>query len=336
MSKLAAIFGLLFSFEVVLATTDPLKLAGQYLPSSMLLTQPLTSPLNSPAICKNLWTASGWICRADETVKFAEQDASKLAQGETQYFKVLNQIKELDALFLKKISSYSNSKLKNTFKDNMRKPESAMLNSNVCWAQMGKFRNSSLCYMCSAVNYRYFLPGRGLVTFEDCQTLVSICTGHFKSVNNFLLLVREIQKFFSTVDPVFAAKIAEFLETQPAKLMHKYGRAANSDSEEAKAKVCEYTLTLVGTPLLNSIIAAFSSVFSLIKNHLETTPARLLKLSRNWEGRVLTEEDLLANIIEALITKFENNILGLVNPEDISSIRMNPSSMPMNLSMAFP
>lgn len=331
---------LLFTIKVTLASTDPHEIASKKLPKEILLTSPLTAPANTTEVCKTVWTNDGWICKADDLIKYAEDDTAKLAKGEAEYYSLLDDLKTLQTLFFATIPDFNNTWVHYHFHTKMRPKMMPHYKSmaKTCWQTMGKFRNSSLCFTCSAVNYKYYLSNKGLVPIEDCREMVSNCKSHFTHLVKLSYIMKETPGMFSTKvgDEAFALKLKTFLDNSIAwQLLWYYLDAPYETNNQSKAKVCEWTLRLTGTPILHSIIQTFKTAIQMITERLNNTPKRRLLMASNWQPRGLQLESLLSQ--EVLVTVFDSNNLVLVNPfTDSSNAASLSSNSPMNLSLAFP
>lgn len=266
----------LAAIERVFAVDNPLKMAEQFLPKDVLLAAASLSPPNSPQICKSLWTADGWVCKSDQIVKFAEKDREKLKAAETEFIQTLDSFKNLENLFLQKVPKFNGSNLQTQFLTRLNDFEvnEAKEGATTCWSYMGKLRNSSLCFVCSARNYKYYLDLKGLISMDECRRLIQQCDIHFikmAKLNRFI--VERISGFIRSdlADPAFASSLTKTFNTSSAsQFLDFYFQAAANPIEDvqAKAKICEWSLKLLGTPVLHEFTKGFKKIIDLVTEYL--------------------------------------------------------------------
>lgn len=184
--------------------------AKEKLPSSVVLSSPVTGlDSKTAAICKKVWSFDGFVCKSTEIVNLAIKDHEDMQESEHQFRKVLDVFKEVETLLVEKVPHFSNSVTDNRFKQylNSTKLAEHKVNSDKCWEHMSKLRNASLCYLCSAVNYKYFFQNKGLVQMEDCSAMLNVCSPHFSIFASFLVLFNGISSHFAqhNLDSKFTA-----------------------------------------------------------------------------------------------------------------------------------
>lgn len=352
----------LLAIKTVTANSEAISLAKKYLPSGVVYTSVGNQAGKQPTMCVNVWSKDGWVCKQKELIAYSENDYTKLKLAETDFIQLLTRLKDLEKLFIQKIPEFNKTRV---FHHYFTRLQDSMVQEQIeeakkCWSHMGKLRNSSLCFTCSAKNYQYYSSNKGLITMDDCRGLVAQCEKHFV----LMAKLRYIFDYFPSLandtlkDEAFANKCKKaFNDSTPAyHLLSWYiGATDLIDSDLQKAKTCEWSLKLKDVPVLHSILKVFDEPTKLMTDYMIryknssyiTAPSvlfggsmgfggrRRVLWAGNWGSRSLSNEEQLAK--DVLVTEFDNKNLILMNPSSDPSMVPNlSSSLPMNLSLAFP
>lgn len=340
-----------------LAATDPVQFAKTILKdNNITLASAVVPPLTTaPDICSTVWSIDGWVCKASETIKFAERDGAKLLEGERDFNAIASKLHDLNNYFTSNVPSYNGSLPQKTIGliANLEGLAFMQERANMCWSLMGRLRNSSLCFTCSAVNYKYYLSGRGLTPIQYCGWVTFSCQFHFAHFQRIFGYVMELGKFVSDLSgyPNLFTSAEKQKELNVALKYLNDLLSGIKGSNVQKAIACEYLIKLNTEPILFSFLKIIQNRVSTIRDFITmSTDARTLyssgKIVRdlprflktsNWQSRMLNlETDLLTKDVS--VTDFEpNGNLYLVASLSSASTSSLPSdAVPMNLSMVFP
>lgn len=312
--KLKCLIALL-SIQKIVSTENPIKFADKILPKKVLLEYPQQFPTKKPATCKQVWQPDGWVCKANEVVSYAEKDALKMQQVKAEWNDLIDQLVELNTLLLQKYPKFKQNPASHHIKYLLLWDiEGVKKDATKCWDQMEKIRKVSLCYTCSASNYKYFLKRRGLMPYGDCYDLLQNCRSHFSSIKDYNDIRFPLRDFFRDhINSNYHQNHAEYLDNYEHRLFSLFFVSIlRPHDQENNAKVCENCITLSGRPVIDQLIKKFKRESEAMLRYLKK-PARSLHSRSNWEPRGLFQEenieDLLKRNVEVVFPGLDGNPL---------------------------
>lgn len=137
--------------------------------------------------CNGLWKSNGLVCNPGGLVELSNAEKNKIGELEesinlsasllSQYSnQILSKKAPLPADSTAFFTKWANQTYLKYFQQETSK----------CWKYMAFARSSSLCYMCSGNNYRYFLEGKAIITEDACNTMLDNCAVHFQESINII------------------------------------------------------------------------------------------------------------------------------------------------------
>ena len=160
---------------------------------------------NKNPTCHGLWNSTGYVCNKRAVLSWSTKDTKYIMDGVEVFKNSLDLLSIVATRILGspvkglKLNETEIAILK-TYKDATANA-AKIANAQICASALAKIRNSALCSLCSAENYRFFSDDKkGFLPYDTCQAFNLKCDPYFKNIAEFFgafpLIVR-LDLFFN-------------------------------------------------------------------------------------------------------------------------------------------
>ena len=236
------------------------------LPEGCFLSKVVPSGNNDPT-CQGLWNRTGYICDKNVLGAWATEDKNYIINTMPLFKNSLTMVAEI----AKKIqdSTIQGFSLSESEVAILKRHQDTSIhgakqaNAEQCANALIRVRNSALCSLCSAENYRFFSDDkRGYMPYCSCQAFLTECNAHFTDLASFfndLPLLLRIDKFFNPLGNVmndvmqkeFTAGVERTMRMATG-VSSSILQLAAANSEEAKEPIrrslCQLMISLTEKP----------------------------------------------------------------------------------------
>lgn len=299
-------------------------------------------PGEAQKTCSGLWNISGSYCDLKKLVAFNDGEINTVAYMNAEFSSLVSSTRSLLDLVMDRLRCSTTSSeyhtilsFNKTFGD--IDLVGARKDSQKCFEHLAKIRNSSLCSLCTLNNTRYLVGNLVAIDNPTCTTFVDECYPHLHRLSS-------IWKFMS-MDFVLRLQMRSSHQLEAYKLLQsKYGingsilrstdvlltmvKEPSLDNLKSASisEICGRFISLRSSPIVGSLtklLRAQSLLLSELIRGTSRSAWRHLELSD-----IMPITDVFRVFADVSVIEFDSAASSVSG--------LTPSSVPMNLTLAFP